>query len=377
MLPDSQPGSAPELFFRGESRPGPSIASHDRPGRDPSRDRRRPGREQRARVLHRPRGHRAASRRSPASTAIASGAIKRQAARFRIYGYNACRRGRPRADGRVGRHPLDGARRQPQGGLVPVDDGPRRPRGRRQPIPLRNPKVTGDDRKQLVIDGGPKSIRGRRVHGPEYQFRGSFQQVGVYLGEIRTDDEGRLLFLGGHGVSASPDADPDLRPERPERVHQRQRLVRRHVRRTGHRRGEDRRPFRSPSKPAWVITAPPDYGPTLRGVRTLYDLLQDLYIEAGWLPFPQRISFRDHVYPILHRLTQPAVGEPGIRHPVRPWRAATTSRTRPTWPSWRRGRRPAASTSTPSSAARCSTRSATPTARTTTPCPGRGSTATP
>ncbi len=39
------------------------------------------------------------------------------------------------------------------------------------------------------------------------------------------------------------------------------------------------------------------------GVRTLYDLLYDLYVQAGWLDFPETISFRRDVYPILHRLT--------------------------------------------------------------------------
>src|SRR5262249_44875161 len=53
----------------------------------------------------------------------------------------------------------------------------------------------------------------------------------------------------------------------------------------------------------WVLSAPPDYAPNLRGVRTLYDLLFDLFVQANWLPFPESVSFRDDVYPILHRLS--------------------------------------------------------------------------
>ena len=48
-----------------------------------------------------------------------------------------------------------------------------------------------------------------------------------------------------------------------------------------------------------MVTAPPDYGPGVLGVRTLYDLLFDLFIQARWLPAPTRVSFRDDVYPIL------------------------------------------------------------------------------
>lgn len=63
-----------------------------------------------------------------------------------------------------------------------------------------------------MIDPGPKSIRGKSVQGPGYEFRARFRVAGtsadVYLGELRTDDAGRLLFLGGRGVSASPTGSP-------------------------------------------------------------------------------------------------------------------------------------------------------------------------
>src|SRR5262249_35027602 len=54
---------------------------------------------------------------------------------------------------------------------------------------------------------------------------------------------------------------------------------------------------------AWVVTAPPNYGPSLHGVRTLYDLLYDMYVRAGWIDPPADVSFRDDVYPILKRLS--------------------------------------------------------------------------
>jgi hypothetical protein len=59
-----------------------------------------------------------------------------------------------------------------------------------------------------------------------------------------------------------------------------------------------------PVDPAWVLTAPPNYGPGTVGVRTLYDLLLDVFTDAGWLPNPPSpISFRRDIYPILQRLS--------------------------------------------------------------------------
>jgi hypothetical protein len=230
------------------------------------------------------------------------GAIKRQVARFRIYGYNAY--------GEVVRELTQDSADI----LWKVHVANRKaawyqwtmaldvPEAAGSTIPLRNPKVTGNDRKRLAIDGGPRTIRGVDVQGPEHQFRGHFQQAEVYLGEIRTDHEGRLLFLGGHGVSASPDATPIYDPTDPNGF----------INANGWYDDMSDGPVTAevkiegraiPVDGAWVITAPPDYGPNLLGVRTLYDLLEDLFIGAGWLLFPRRISFRQHVYPILHRLT--------------------------------------------------------------------------
>jgi hypothetical protein len=34
----------------------------------------------------------------------------------------------------------------------------------------------------------------------------------------------------------------------------------------------------------------------------MYDLLYDTYVQCGWIPFPQRVSFSQHVLPLLTRL---------------------------------------------------------------------------
>jgi hypothetical protein len=50
--------------------------------------------------------------------------------------------------------------------------------------------------------------------------------------------------------------------------------------------------------------APPNYAPDLVTVRTMYDLVLDVNVEAGILQFPNRISFVRDVLPILERLTR-------------------------------------------------------------------------
>lgn len=230
------------------------------------------------------------------------GALKRQAARFRIYGYNAAGEvvgelTADKADIRWTAHVANRKAAWYQWTMaldVPEAAGSK--------VPLRNAKVAGAQRDGLIIDGGPRSIAGKGTHGAEYQFRGTFQGAGVYLGEIQTDAAGRLLFLGGHGVSASPSASPIYDPSQENAF----------INADGWYDDISDGPVTAevniegrgiPTEPAWMVTAPPNYGPDVIGVRTLYDLLLDLYIEAGWAVFPRRISFRDDVYPILHRLT--------------------------------------------------------------------------
>ena len=70
------------------------------------------------------------------------------------------------------------------------------------PSMLRNAAVTGSARRQLVIDPGPRHdqrpSRARRARSTS-STRAEFMGKPVYLGELRTDDAGRLLFLGGRG----------------------------------------------------------------------------------------------------------------------------------------------------------------------------------
>ena len=75
------------------------------------------------------------------------------------------------------------------------------------PTTRRNVLIQGDERAQLVIDPGPRSIAGRDASGAKFDTA-CFFNLPVDLGELRTDGEGRLLVLGGYGVSQSVAGQP-------------------------------------------------------------------------------------------------------------------------------------------------------------------------
>jgi hypothetical protein len=231
----------------------------------------------------------------------AAGALKRQAARFRIFGYDAngqvVRELTPdTAEIRWTVHVANSKAAWYQWQMA-LDI----PEAAKHKLPRRNAGVK-EDRDALVIDGGPRSIEGRGTQGEEYRFDGAFQGTPVYLGELRTDPDGSLLFLGGLGVSASPENTP-IYDEDDENSF---------INADGWYDDTSDGPVTAevtiggrqiPVDPAWVVTGPPNYAPGTLGVRTLYDLLHDLYVRGLAMPFPDPVSFRDDVYPILQRLS--------------------------------------------------------------------------
>src|SRR6185436_2299665 len=66
---------------------------------------------------------------------------------------------------------------------------------------LRNAQFAGAARRVLIIDAGAKTISGKSAAA--VPLAGSFLGKPVPLGELRTDEEGRLVVLGGLGHSAS------------------------------------------------------------------------------------------------------------------------------------------------------------------------------
>ena len=128
--------------------------------------------------------------------------IKRQAARFRIYAYDA-------TGAALGELTLSDAEiawtvhlvnSKAEADRFAGKIGEDLPLGERRPRnEWRNADI--DDRASLVIDPGS-----RTVAGPDKEARldgGQFRGIEVPLGNLRTDADGRLLVLGGFGLSAA------------------------------------------------------------------------------------------------------------------------------------------------------------------------------
>ncbi|MES2205443.1 MAG: LodA/GoxA family CTQ-dependent oxidase [Pseudomonadota bacterium] len=234
--------------------------------------------------------------KKPGEYRDATGALKREVAQFRIYGYDA--------SGSVVRelsmdestqiewtvelanhksawYNFELALDIPEAATAPATK-------------LRNANVK--DRKTLSIMPGKRSIHTPATQGDEYHFSGGkFIDIEVPLGELRTNQKGQLLVFGGHGKSASIDGQApttfanndgwyDDTSDGPvtARVVLNGRAVE--------------------VAPAWVVVAPPNYGPQQKAVRTMYALMTDVAINAGQLPAPTKPSFQHDILPILKAL---------------------------------------------------------------------------
>ena len=233
----------------------------------------------------------------------ATGALKRQAARFRIYGFNAAGRVVKEITAHDANIEWQVHLANRKGGwyrfLAALDI----PEAKAMKTPRRNAAVKGADRSALVIDPGARSISGLNQSGARFQFDGgSFLGTPVSLGELRTDDEGRLLVLGGLGKSGSPqnrlvfDPNDETSFNNPD----------------GWFDDTSDGPVRAklvlngksiPVEPSWIVVGPPNYAPNVIGWRTMYDLLVHTYIASGIMPRPATTSFTRDVLPILSRLT--------------------------------------------------------------------------
>jgi hypothetical protein len=209
------------------------------------------------------------------------GALKRQAARFRVYGLNAkggavCELDASNAQVHWTVHLANkkAAWYQFQLALdIPEVSSA-------IPSMLRNSTVS--DRASLIIDPGPRHISGyNNGGGPGHVFdTGTFVGKPVYLGEVRTDEAGRLVVLGGgHGVSASFDGTKAVTFANNEGWHDD--VSDGPVTASVHYKGEALQ-----VNPAWVIVAPPNYAPQQKSVRTMWDLMRDVAISSQKLPNP-------------------------------------------------------------------------------------------
>ncbi|HZG41340.1 MAG TPA: LodA/GoxA family CTQ-dependent oxidase [Longimicrobium sp.] len=234
-----------------------------------------------------------------------NGRIKRQGARFRVYGFDE--------GGRVtGELTLESARSVEwtvhvanrkaswyafNNSLDLAVVAPERQPPMAPPISAvqRNNNVLGAARASLDIDPGEHRIGGPGQEGTP--MIGDFQGTPVTLGQLRTDEAGRLIFLGGFGISASPS------PANP-------------IQNFSNNSGwyddisdgwvKARVTLRDgtvlDAEPGWVFTGPPDYAPAIQPLITLYDLMRSVAVDAGWMEAPEQPSFTADIWPLLNRL---------------------------------------------------------------------------
>ncbi len=222
----------------------------------------------------------------------ASGCIKRQVARFRVYGLNAA--------GEIVKELTDADAdivwsvhlANKKGfwfSFQQAMDVPGAPS-----CELHNPNYVGD-RQNLIIDPGVRSVTG--ANDRQLCEGGEYMGIAVPLGEIRTDKAGRLLVFGGLGESGNVTNQPfsgtapnpgwyDDISDGP---------VSATIKIDG---------FSVPVEPAWVVVGPPDYAPGVLSAVTLYDVIYEVAVNQGWLTPPAKVSFTDHIYPIFHRYHQ-------------------------------------------------------------------------
>jgi hypothetical protein len=154
---------------------------------------------------------------------------------------------------------------------------------------------------KLVIDAKAQSIEGVD-HQPK-RLNGKFKGVDVALGDLFTDNSGRLVVLGGFGRAqsvppgkrlmhfANNDDWCDDASDGP---------VSATIRLKGSTKAIT-------AESAWVIIAPPDFAPAITNVITLYDVVWDVasrlhpHLKLGR---NTPVSFTKDVYPLLKRVCQ-------------------------------------------------------------------------
>jgi len=232
----------------------------------------------------------------PGSYRDDKGRLKREAARFRVYGLNALGQAVKEltADNATVKWHVELANQKSDWYefQLALDI----PEAADAPASLRR-NGTVSDRAALRITPGHRNISGKKESGKAYKFdNGKFMGSEVYLGELRTDEAGRLIVLGGHGKSASYDGGRAITFANNDGWHDdtSDGPVTAKVTYNGVELRVD---------PAWVVCAPPNYGPQQKSVRTMWDLIRDQAITSKTLPRPARPSFDKDIRPIFERMS--------------------------------------------------------------------------
>jgi hypothetical protein len=193
--------------------------------------------------------------------------------------------------------------------------------GRRTRLPSkrRNAGVTGEARDRLIIDPGPRIVNTTTDRRASFDRSGDGQYATTFppllqpssidtLGDILTDDSGRLLVLGGHGNSGTENTGPgephiddyantdgwyDDTSDGPVMA----RLIMYSDQVTQNR-------FVDVEYPAWVIVGYPGFVPQILDMITMDDALHDMFLrefatdtalygKLGTFGDPEEVDARD------------------------------------------------------------------------------------
>ncbi len=228
----------------------------------------------------------------------AAGKIKRQAVRFRVFEYDQDAAGKLTLKREITDNEakitwrVDLVNRKAALDHAPPHNGID-PRVAAKP---RNPTITGAARASLIIhDKRDQPISGKNQRGVFFD-QGEFRGTKVFLGELQTDNAGRLLVLGGRGQSAS--ADGKATTEFANNALWHDDLADGPVTAKIKFSGQDDRDV---DASAWVTFAPPDFAPGISGIVTLHDVAFQAAIFAGFRKADAKASFRRHILPMIQR----------------------------------------------------------------------------
>lgn len=235
-------------------------------------------------------------------TRDSSGAIKRQAARFRVYGYNKNGVTIAELTPEIADIKWSVELANKKSSWYVFDSAMDQPKARS--VSRRNPLITGEQRKELEIKPSIKTISGTDSDGVQFDD-GTFKGIAVNLGELRTDTQGRLLVLGGHGKADSPSGAPLLVIDDEGNEKNLNNSVDWYddtsdgpVSAEVRLNGKD-----IPVTDAWVVIGPPDYAPGITPFRSLYDMIRANAINTGMILSEEKTSYTKDILPLLLRLS--------------------------------------------------------------------------
>lgn len=158
----------------------------------------------------------------------------------------------------------------------------------------RNADVT--DRRSLIVEAPPRSLSGAAA-APQPLDGGAFLGMPINLGEVLTDEEGRLIVMPGSGQAYTKPGAPALDDfannggwvddvcDGP--IQARVRI--------------DNRSF--DADPAWVLCVTPNYAPGIAdSIVSAYDVIESTLVEAGVREEPETVFERD-IWPIFRRMS--------------------------------------------------------------------------